>query len=270
MVFCTVNVHLAQDADSLKPSKKHNFTFHWGYNRSAYTKSDLRMKGVGYDYTIHNVIAHDRPSQFDPKIYFNLFKLSIPQFNTRIGYQINEKWCISVGYDHMKYVVDEYQTANISGYIDSTASTKYAGTYDNTPTVLDDRDFLHFEHTDGLNYITVDADYTSKLWTSKNTKFNLEHRGGMGLGALYPRTDVNIFGTENANIFNLAGVGVSLQSQIRFNLWKFLYIQGSIKSGGIWMPKITTSGFNGDFASQKFLFIEGFWVIGFRLGFGEK
>jgi hypothetical protein len=260
----------AQQKDTVSNTKKHNFTFYWGYNRSAYTTSDLTMRGVGYDYTLHNVVAHDRPSQFDPKIYFNILKLSIPQFNTRIGYQLNDKWWISIGYDHMKYVVDENQNTTISGTIDSTASATYAGNYMNDPIMLDDRNFLHFEHTDGLNFITTDIEYVSNIWTSKNNKFNLEHRAGAGIGILYPRTDVNIFGVENANIFNFAGAGFSLQTQFRLNLWKWLFIQGSGKGGFITMPHITTSGFNGDYAKQHFLFIEGFWVVGFRFGFGKN
>lgn len=259
----------SQQADSVK-RKKHNFFFYWGYNRSAYSKSDITMKAANYNYTLHDVVAHDRPSPFDPNIYFNPKWLSIPQFNVRAGYQLNEKWWISGGYDHMKYVVDAYQNTSISGTIDSSASQLYAGEYDNTPMVLDDKEFLHFEHTDGLNFISIDMEYVSNIWKSKNTKFNFEHRAGAGLGILYPRTDVNIFGVKNANIFNLAGMGVSLKSQFRLNMWKVLFVQLSGKVGGITMPRITTSGYNGDYAKQSFLFAEVFWVVGVRFGFGEQ
>jgi hypothetical protein len=262
-------VSFSQQTDSLK-SKKHNFFFYWGYNRSAYSKSNITMKGDSYDYTLHKVVAHDRPSPFDPNIYFNPLWLSIPQFNVRVGYQLNEKWWISGGYDHMKYVVDEYQNTTISGTIDSSASQLYAGEYDNTPIVLDDQEFLHFEHTDGLNFITIDLDYVSNIWKSRNSKFNLEHRAGAGIGILYPRTDVTIFGKKNPNIFNLAGAGFSIKSQFRFNMWKFLFVQVSGKVGGITMPRITTSGYDGDYAKQSFLFAETFWVLGVRFGFGKQ
>ena len=227
------------------------------------------MRADNYDYTLHKVVAHDRPSPFDPKVYFNPVTLSIPQFNVRAGYKLNEKWWISGGYDHMKYVVDPFQTTTISGNIDSSASQLYAGSYDNDKIVLDDNEFLHFEHTDGLNYITIDLEYVSNLWTSKNTKFNLAHHAGAGIGVLYPRTDVNIFGVRNANIFNLAGLGASVQTQFRFNMWNFLFVQVSGKVGGITMPRITTSGFNGDYAKQSFLFAETFWVLGVKFGFGK-
>jgi hypothetical protein len=228
------------------------------------------MKAQNYEYTLHKVVAHDRPSQFDPKLYFNLLTLSIPQFNVRAGYQLNDKWWISGGYDHMKYVVDEYQTASISGTIDSSASQQYAGSYDKDPIVIEDQNFLHFEHTDGLNYITVDAEYITNIWKSKNSKFNLEHRSGLGLGVLYPRTDVTIFGVKNANIFNLAGVGISVKSQFRFNMWRFAFIQVAGKAGAITMPRITTSGYNNDYAKQSFLFAEFYWVLGVRFGFGKN
>lgn len=269
ILLLSTMIGFSQSTDSLK-NRKHNFYFFWGYNRSAYTKSDITMKAQNYEYTLHNVIAHDRPSPFDPNIYFNPKWLSIPQFNVRVGYQLNKKWWLSGGYDHMKYVVDAFQNTTISGTIDSSASSLYAGTYDNTPLVLDDQEFLHFEHTDGLNFITVDLEYVSAIWQSKNTKFSFEHRAGGGLGILYPRTDVTIFGVKNANIFNLAGMGISLKSQLRLNLWNVVFVQASGKVGGITMPRITTSGYNKDYAKQSFLFGEFHWALGCTFGFGKN
>src|SRR3972149_3153003 len=42
--------------------RKGNFFFYWGYNRSAYTKSDIHFWGDGYDFTITNVKAKDEPT----------------------------------------------------------------------------------------------------------------------------------------------------------------------------------------------------------------
>lgn len=240
---------------------KHIFFFYWGYNRSAYLRSDLTMHGNGYDYELHQVFARDKPEEFDPKVYFNLFKLSIPQFNIRLGYRLNEKWALSVGYDHMKYVVQSGQDTQLTGTIDSSASIEYAGTYNNAPFYLTD-DFLHFEHTDGLNFITIELDYVSTLWTSKNKKFWLENRSGIAPGALYPRTDVNIFGTPGPNIWNLAGGGIALRSEFRINMWKYFFIQTTGKAGLLFLPKIQTSGLKGEYAKQNIQFIEGFWAIG--------
>lgn len=240
---------------------KHVFFFYWGYNRSAYLRSDLTMLGEGYDYKLHQVVAHDRPEEFDPKVYFNLFKLSIPQFNIRLGYRLNEKWAISLGYDHMKYVVDTDQNTTITGTIDSSASAEYAGTYDNSPFYLTDH-FLHFEHTDGLNFITVELDYVSTLWTSQNKKFWLENRSGVAPGALYPRTDVTVFENKGPNIWNLAGGGIALRSEFRINMWKYFFIQTTAKAGLLFLPRIQTTGVKGEYAKQNIQFLEGYWAVG--------
>lgn len=219
------------------------------------------MVGNGYNYTLFDVVAHDKPAEFDPKVYFNLFKFSIPQFNVRLGYQLNKKWSISGGYDHMKYVVDNKQLVTISGVVDSSASRAYAGQYDQSDFFLTDQ-FLHFEHTDGLNFITIELDYITPIWTSANEKFWLENRSGIAPGVLYPRTDVTVFGTKGPNIWNLAGGGVALRSELRMNLWRFFFIQTTGKAGLLFLPKIQTTGVEGEYARQNIQFIEGFWAIG--------
>lgn len=258
MIFTSVE-SVAQGCDC--DDDKHVFFVYWGYNRSAYLKSDLTMHGNGYDYTLYQVVAKDRPSPFDPKVYFNPVKLSIPQFNIRLGYRLNEKWSLSLGYDHMKYVVQTGQDVTMTGTVDSSASAKYAGTYSNTPFYLTDQ-FLHFEHTDGLNFITVELDYVTTLWKSDDKRFWLENRSGIAPGALYPRTDVTVFEHKGPNIWNLAGGGIALRSEMRINLWKYFFVQTTAKAGLLFLPHIQTTGTKGEYAQQNIQFLEGFWSVG--------
>ncbi|WP_258540485.1 hypothetical protein [Parvicella tangerina] len=260
VVFTRPYPSYGQGCECFEDDKK-VFFFYWGYNRSAYLRSDLKMHGAGYNYELSQVFAKDKPEEFDPRVYFNLFKLSIPQFNIRLGYRLNEKWAVSLGYDHMKYVVQSGQETTLSGTIDSSASSQYAGVYDNANFYLTDN-FLHFEHTDGLNFITVELDYVSTLWTSDNRKFWLENRSGIAPGVLYPRTDVNIFGTPGPNIWNLAGGGVALKSEMRLNMWKYFFIQTTAKAGLLFLPRIQTTGNKGEYAKQNIQFLEGFWAVG--------
>lgn len=250
-------------SDSSSTRKKQQFYLYWGYNRSAYTTSDIRMVGNGYDYTLYDVRAKDKPEAFDPKVYFNITKISIPQFNIRGGWAITDRLWLSGGYDHMKYVVRNDQTVKISGTIDSSASAQYAGTYDQNDVELKS-DFLAFEHTDGLNFISFDLDYVSPLWKSKNEKFCLDHLIGVSTGILFPRTDVIIFDKRGPNIWNLAGVGLAIKSQLRFYVFNHFFIEGVAKAGRINLPKIQTTGIDGDWAQQKFSFIEGYWAIGYK------
>lgn len=241
---------------------KKQFSFYWGYNRSAYTLSSLQIEGEGYNYTLKDVIAHDRPSAFSPDVYFNLSKISVPQFNTRIGYQWKEKWAISFGYDHMKYVVDQDQKVAITGTIETEKANQYIGTYTTGDSVVINNSFLTFEHTDGLNYFAFELDHVLNLFNLKDELITAQLRPGFGLGFLIPRTDVKIFGEKGPNIFNFAGYGTSLKTELRVQFKKHFFIQATGKAGYINMPHISTTRKKEDKASQQFGFIEGFWAIG--------
>jgi hypothetical protein len=263
LLFTLLLTPIWLQAQESSAKSKETFFLCWGYNRSAYTTSDIHLVGQGYDFTLFDVRASDKPYPFDPKVYFSPTQLSIPQFNIRGGWQINKKWWLSLGYDHMKYVVNNNQFVRISGAIDSTASAQYAGTYNNE-TVLLKPDFLAFEHTDGLNFISTDIDYVQSIWKSNDERFSLEHRLGISMGILFPRTDVMIFDKRGPNIWNLAGIGAAVKSQLRLYFFNHFFLEGVAKAGRINMPKIQTTGVDGEFAQQKFSFIEGFWVVGYQ------
>jgi hypothetical protein len=88
---------------------------YWGWNRSWYTDSDINFSGKNYDFTLMNVQAKDRQTDFAIDPYFNPVKFTIPQYNFRIGYQLNKNLDFSFGIDHMKYVVEQNQQSIING-----------------------------------------------------------------------------------------------------------------------------------------------------------
>ena len=69
-------------------------------------------------FTLNDVRAADVPEDWDPKVYLNPTKLTIPQFNFRVGFSINDRWTISGGWDHMKYKILQEQIVDIDGFID--------------------------------------------------------------------------------------------------------------------------------------------------------
>lgn len=44
---------------------------YWGWNRGWYNNSDIQFKGTDYNFKLQNVVAKDRPSDFDFNTYFN-------------------------------------------------------------------------------------------------------------------------------------------------------------------------------------------------------
>ncbi|MEN8839069.1 MAG: hypothetical protein ABF238_01020, partial [Flavobacteriales bacterium] len=142
----------------------------WGYNRSSYSLSNIRLWGDGYDFTIKDAVAKDRQTKFDPKVYFNPSLLTIPQYNLRVGYYLTNHLSLSVSVDHMKYVLDNSQIATVDGSISTSASTVWADDYENELMPISG-DFVKYEHTDGLNIVYLELDYNDLFFETANRKF---------------------------------------------------------------------------------------------------
>lgn len=232
---------------------------YWGWNRGTFTNSDIHFWGKDYDFTLDKVVAKDRQSPFDAKVYFNPSLMTIPQYNFRIGYYINNKYSVSFGVDHMKYVMVANQNAHITGSI-ANSNTIYDGTYNNSPIVISP-DFLKFEHTDGLNYANFEFRRTDNIATiGEYVKANLT--AGAGAGILYPRTNTTLLGNERYDQFHLAGYGLGAMVGLNIELFKYFFIQTEAKGGFIHMPDIRTTKSTDDRASQHFFFGQANIVFG--------
>ncbi len=241
------------------PFKKGAFMVFWGWNRSVYSTSDIHFRGNGYNFQLDNVIAHDRQTPFAWNIYFNPEKITIPQVNYRITYFVNDNSGITLGMDHMKYVIDQNQTAKFTGYINDP---KYAGMVKNGSVNLLDGQFLTFEHTDGLNYVNIGMQKYHPVLSNKNLDIVLSYGGG--LGALLPKSNVKLFGNERSDRFHLAGFGTDVRAAVSIVLWKHIVGQIEGKYGYINMPDVkTTLNNHPDKASQDFVYGQVNFGIGY-------
>ena len=260
LAFGFINTVNAQEDIKIKDKytahNKGKFFVSWGGNRDSYTKSDLTFKGKDYNFTLDNVTSHDKPKGWHLD-YINPTKMTIPQTNFRMGYFISDHYSIALGADHMKYVVTQDQTANITGTI--AGGTPYDGVYNNSPIVLTEA-FLRFEHTDGLNYVNTEFsrhDDISFLFKIKNTdKIQINLTEGVGAGFLYPKTNSTLLGKDRHDDYNVAGYGTSLKAGLDITFFKHFYIQGELKGGYINMQNIRTTNSSEDSASQDFFFFQ--------------
>ena len=237
--------------------KKGNFFIYWGWNRAAYTTSDIHFSGNDYDFTLENVVAKDRQSPFSPKLYFSPNTLSIPQYNLRIGYFFHDKYNISIGADHMKYVMEQFQTVKINGTIAN--GTSFDGTYNDSDIEMSE-DFLKFEHTDGLNFENIEVRRFDVLFGRKN--FSFAANEGLGIGVLVPRTNTTLMNNARYDEFHLAGYGLSTVLSLNATFFKYFFVQMEWKGGFIHMPDIRTTMYKSDRASQHFLFSQYNVVFG--------
>lgn len=244
---------------------KGKFFAYWGWNRGHFSRSDITFKGDNYNFTLTDVTSKDKPKPFGI-YYFKIDEVTIPQTNFRIGYFIKENYTISLGVDHMKYVMKNDQTVKINGTINLGGD--FDGTYSNDNIVLTE-DFLLFEHTDGLNYVNAEFSRFDNLdnWLKfkvKNIDINLTE--GVGVGILYPKTNTTLLGKERYDEFHVSGYGVSAHAGLNITFFKHFFIQSNLKVGYINMQDIRTTANKSDSASQHFTFLENMYVLGARFG----
>lgn len=241
--------------------KKGKFFASFGWNRAWYTNSDIQFKGDHYNFTLNDVKAHDRQSKFGFDPYFHPLKFTLPQTNTKIGYFINDQYAITIGFDHMKYVMLIDQVVTIDGYIEKT---NFDGVYSDDNIALE-RDFLTFEHTDGLNYINADIHRYDNLYA--RNFFELQLVEALGIGVLNPRSAVKMFNKSQSDRFHFSGYGVHGLFGLKIILFELFYFQGNWQSGYINMPDIRTTNVKVDRAKQQFFYNQLNFAFGVHFGF---
>jgi hypothetical protein len=207
--------------------------FRWGYHEAIHSKSDATFKTKDGTYTIKDAVGKDRQS-YDINDYIIPSRIPIPQYNVAIGYQINPKWTIEGGLDHMKWVFDNTIKYEIEGDYNHqvfvphpTDPDSLVGMNFDQVKATGDTRWLAFEHTNGMNYAFIGATYTMPLYHSKNDKFKVDALAGAGLGGIITQTTVkrhedqwwNWQGKDNK--FTLDGYGFHADGRLRVSYGKF-------------------------------------------------
>jgi len=272
VAICALSQTVSAQEQAANPAKytAHNkgkmYVF-WGGNRESFSKSDIHFKGPDYDFTLYDVQASDKPKGWSID-YVNPARMTIPQTNFRLGYFINDHYNISIGLDHMKYVMNQAQVVRIGGVV-GDSYPDHAGVYlpsGNSTIDLTDGTFLTFEHTDGLNYINSEfsrVDDISKLFHIGNTDiFQVNITEGFGGGILLPKTNAKLLEKERHDDFHLSGFGVSAKVGLNLTFFKHYFIQTELKGGYINMNDIRTTHDTADKASQHFMFLQRIIAFG--------
>lgn len=248
-------------------NNKGKFYIYWGGNREFYSNSDIRFVGSDFDFTVENATAHDKPKGWHID-YINPTRITIPQTNIRMGYYITDHYNISIGVDHMKYVMTQNQEVYISGEYPHKGA--YGEVLPNGKTQLTE-DFLKFEHTDGLNYVNSEitrTDDISHFFRIKNTdKVQINSLAGAGAGILYPKTNATVMGRERYDDFKVAGWGASAKIGANATFFKHFFIQYEWKVGYIDIVKTPIIWNTDAYASHHFTFSQSIIAVGsiFRL-----
>ena len=214
---------------------------YWGYNRSFYTDSKISFFGPGYDFSLAGVQATDRPSP-DFITYVDPSTLTVPQFNARIGFNFKKKWALSFGYDHMKYVIVHGPTYLLSGRINPLIDpiSNWSGDYNAEP-VTTDESTLHYENTNGMNYIRAEISHIDKLVRASNT-FAIYSVSGLGAGLVLNYNDFTFAGEKSMTTLSMSGVGASAHLGIRFEFFRHFFLQANNSVGFLYQHRVKTRG----------------------------
>ena len=228
----------------------------WSYNRDWYTKSDIRFKNDksdDYDFTFHDAVAHDHPSMSD---FWKLSNLTVPQYDLTVGYMFHDKHDlgIEVSWNHLKYVVDDFQTMRVSGQIRGYK-------FDRDTVVTPD--FVHLQHTNGNNYLMVNL---VKRWQLKAGRHvALSAIGKVGGGPMISYTISSIFTSHAEGPFHYEGWVAGASGGLRLELYKYFFLSSDFQGA---YARYTNSYIGADrlgrvthqFGSAQWLYGFGFMV----------
>ncbi|MEY3236160.1 MAG: hypothetical protein RI883_261 [Bacteroidota bacterium] len=240
---------------------------YWGNNRSFYSRSNLHFEGTGYDFNLKGVRATDSKTPFQPSIYFNPAKLTLLQYNVRVGYYIREGLAVAIGFDHMKYAFSDKNEVALSGTINPGIDTvnNWNGSYTSFPIVTD-RNTFDYNQTKGLNYLKVELIKTHRFYEAdKNNWFVFSANYGLGLGALLSTTNFTFAGKTNISSSSyITGLALSAQTGIRLEFFKHFFFQTTFSGGYMQQLRVPTRNNQPNaIAKQKF----GYFSIENAIGF---
>lgn len=261
LLFCLLLISYCLSAQKKEGKLIKGIYFQWGYNTEWYTRSTLHFRMAnGNNFKIYHVRAHDR-GDYDA-IVKEPAQISIPQYNYRIGFYLNQAHtkAFELNFDHAKYIVTDGQIAHVKGKID--------GINVDQNMVLDPQNFLHFEHTDGANWLHLNYVEQHQLFMNAShsrTLFTYIWKAGAGINI--PRTDFTWRGNRLNNDFHIAGYNISTEGGSRFYPSKNFFIEGTAKTGFVnYINALTnTSTDKGNRASHKIGYFELIATFGFNI-----
>lgn len=248
----------------------------WGYNRSAYTQSNVHIRGMGangpFDLTFASAKAQDMPERFQPKVYFHPGLFTIPQFDVRVARAVGGGWKLGLGWDHMKYKLSD-QTLSASGHA-AAGDLAMAGVTDAlaldpeaqmhmTEGELPWADGFNFEHSDGVNFVRVSLEREHPLFArgSRGGALNAFVMGSAGLAVC--STDFTWAGERTKNKQHVSGFGASVHGGLRLYGTPRLFVQTTAQAGVLSLPWIRIQGAGDAAADQRFGFAEFAFAVGY-------
>jgi hypothetical protein len=265
-----------------KKVKPRSIYFVWGYNRAWHGKSDMTFRTSEGNFTIHDAEGVDRPTPFDPAVYFNPTKLSIPQYVMKVGYMFDENFGIEFSQDHMKWVFVNDIPYEITGDFSPVLYTDEEGEdYPVANSFEDIRNsgnatWLHAEHSDGYNYVNASAVFNINVVATKNEIFKVDFRPAVGAGLMVPKTKIMMHRDQKwnweglDNRFHIAGYGVHAEAKVRITLYNKFFIEAAARGTYIKIDNALVDGSNARLEHTAIPSLQVYGAAGIAIPLGKK
>lgn len=232
-----------------------------GYNRSAYSASDVQFSSTNYDFTVGGMKFSDNKEEVAMGQYFNS---SSPQFNFHLGFFVANKWAITLGMDRLNYFSRANQTVTLDGAFSPDAHSDFSGPYQNEEVVLN-RNQMNIQQIGGVNYVRAGILRVDQFYKSRKAEFAVNSIVGVGIGALFSGIDYTFDNYTVQNVTSLSGFGISGHLGLRFDFFQHLFLQTSLSGGLFNQGNILLSTDAESTASHKMGYISPEVSLGFNI-----
>lgn len=251
----------SQRKTKLNTNDKGTLFGYFGYNRSAYSSSDINFSSTNYDFTVGGMVFSDNEEEVGMGEYFNT---TSPQFNFHLGFFVANKWAITLGMDRLNYFSRENQNVTLDGIFSPDAHSDFNGSYKNEDVVLN-RNQLYLQQRGGVNYVRIGLLRVDQLYKSRKAEFAINTIAGVGIGALFSGVDYTFDNYLVENTSSLSGFGVSGHLGLRFDFFQHVFLQTTLSGGFFNQGSIQLTTNSTSTASHKMGYISPEISLGFTL-----
>lgn len=225
VIFMIAFAPLFTSAQEKKEKRKHEFYFSWGYNAEWYTHSNIHISqaALGNNYTFESVKAHDHLG-WNEGLFHEA--ISIPQYNYRLGFFINEKkqLAIEINFDHTKYIFGDNQIVHIKGTVNGKPYDGNVLFKENTEAGADSSSYYFLNN--GANFLLFNLVKRWHFISNKKETIKIDALAKAGIGPVIPHVQNKFFDQQpNDQHFQLGGWNIGIEGAVRATFFNYVYLE---------------------------------------------
>jgi hypothetical protein len=208
-----------------KQKRKHELYFSWGYNTEWYTGSNLHITqpSLGNDFSFENIKGHDHRG-WDEGLFQKA--ISIPQYNYRVGYFINEKkqLAIEINFDHTKFLFADNQIVHIKGTLNGKVYDGHVLFKENDQAGADSSSYYFLNN--GANFLLFNLVKRWHFFSNKKETIQVDGFAKAGIGPVIPHVQNKFFNQPpNDQHFQFGGWNIGLEGALRATFFNYIYLE---------------------------------------------